>query len=375
MEINSNMKHEEFSLTELIRDDEFIQWVKSPDAESNAYWSEMITRFPEKKKVIEMAKEYVLLIAADTGRHIPTNERSEKMWESVKEKVAEFTYTDSIVEEDIPKFRISHFKRLMVAASVVVIIALGYFMYSEEAKSISKTTSKIALSSTSTEVIKNKDDLPQTVMLSDGSTVILHPGSEIVFEDFADKDNRRIDLTGKAFFEVSKNPEIPFMVYTKGIVTRVLGTSFEINAPEKGTEISVAVSTGKVSVYKATEYLGEHTGESSEVILEKNQSMAFDASGKNLVYKPITKDMKGQNDIDEHLFIFDEAPVSVIFDALESHYGVTINYNYNTMGSCPLTATLTGYPLKKKMEIICSALMAEFRVTGNQIFVTGKGCR
>jgi transmembrane sensor len=57
VEINSNMKHEEFSLTELIRDDEFIQWVKSPDAESNAYWSEMITRFPEKKKVIEMVSQ------------------------------------------------------------------------------------------------------------------------------------------------------------------------------------------------------------------------------------------------------------------------------------------------------------------------------
>ncbi len=368
------MNHKDFSLTELIRDDDFIQWVKSPDTVSDAYWADIIKRYPERKKVIEMAKDYVLLIASDTGRHIPTEEQSRKMWTSVKMKTAEYNYPVSEMNEEETGHRLSPYKKWMVAAGIAMVLSLGYLMYAEQ----QHTVPEIAFGTEqpgNLQVIQNSAELPLTVLLSDGSSLILQPGAEITFDDFEGKDKRRVDLKGKAFFEVAKNPEWPFMVYTKGIVTRVLGTSFEIDAPENGTEISIAVTTGKVSVYKAEEGLSDEPEDSEKVILEKNQKMAFDVSGRNMVYKPVPKVMANPSDIDDQLFIFDEAAVSDIFDALESHYGVTISYDSSIMGNCPLTATLTGYPLKKKMEIICSALMADFTVAGNHINVTGKGCR
>jgi len=369
------MKHEEFSLTNLIRDDAFIQWVKSPDEEANAYWEALMLQNPEKKKLIEMAREYVLLIAVDTGSHIPTDEQSRKMWQSVKESTIQ--HTEETGEATSQRLVVHHplFNKWIAAAVIIISLTAGYWLYDNHyANAISNEVST-AIVESDLQRRQNTSEKPMTVLLSDGSSVILYPGAEISYENFEGKAIRRIDLKGKAFFEVAKFPDWPLLVYSKGIVTRVLGTSFEIDAPDDRTEISIAVITGKVSVYKAENSFGDKHGKYEEVILVKNQKMAFEVSGSNMVYKPISNVINRSNVLDEPVFLFDEAAVSDIFDSLESHYGVSIIYDRNIMGNCPLTATLTGYPLNKKMEIICSALMAEFKVTGNRITVTGKGCR
>ncbi len=56
-----------------------------------------------------------------------------------------------------------------------------------------------------------------------------------------------MQLSGEAFFQVVHNPEKPFIIHTGPIRTKVLGTSFKIDAFE-GQEVSVAVATGKVDV-------------------------------------------------------------------------------------------------------------------------------
>ena len=55
-------------------------------------------------------------------------------------------------------------------------------------------------------------------------------------------------LNGEAFFEVVKNPKKPFLVFTKDIVTKVLGTSFTVKAFDGDKEVKVMVKTGKVNV-------------------------------------------------------------------------------------------------------------------------------
>ena len=53
-------------------------------------------------------------------------------------------------------------------------------------------------------------------------------------------------LDGEGFFEISKNPSRPFLVYNKNVITRVLVTSFVVKNNPSGSETEVAVKTGKV---------------------------------------------------------------------------------------------------------------------------------
>lgn len=81
------MSETPYSLTDLIRDDNFITWVRKPNPEQIARWENYLRRFPEQKQTIELAAGYVNLIAEDTGRDLPTLSRSKKMWKKVKETI------------------------------------------------------------------------------------------------------------------------------------------------------------------------------------------------------------------------------------------------------------------------------------------------
>lgn len=78
------MKHDPHSLTSLIRDDEFIDWVLKPDSVKDEKWQRFLDKYPSKFKTVQSARDYVLILARDTGRHMPTVEQSKKMWEMVE---------------------------------------------------------------------------------------------------------------------------------------------------------------------------------------------------------------------------------------------------------------------------------------------------
>lgn len=93
-----------------------------------------------------------------------------------------------------------------------------------------------------------KGDQVKNVNLEDGSEILLETQSVITQTAF-----RNINLQGKAYFDIAKNPEIPFViVLNHGLVT-VLGTAFNINTSPQKT--SIVVTEGKVKInYNNKEY-------------------------------------------------------------------------------------------------------------------------
>ena len=85
------------------------------------------------------------------------------------------------------------------------------------------------------------------IQLADGSTVRLMGRSKLTFPDPEEETalNRRAQLVGRAFFEISKS-ERPFTLETPTALTTVLGTSFGVEADGEATEVVLA--TGKVSL-------------------------------------------------------------------------------------------------------------------------------
>lgn len=83
--------------------------------------------------------------------------------------------------------------------------------------------------------------------LSDGTTVSLNKNSMLSYPDkFADNE-RRVKLTGEAFFDVERNKQKPFVIdLHNDFYVKVLGTSFNINANAEDTITEVYVKTGKV---------------------------------------------------------------------------------------------------------------------------------
>jgi ferric-dicitrate binding protein FerR (iron transport regulator) len=92
-----------------------------------------------------------------------------------------------------------------------------------------------------------------TIYLPDGSRVKLNAESRISYPKPFDEDQRVVTLDGEAFFEVTPNPAKPFLVLSEGIETRVVGTSFNVNAYPDDDLVEISVVTGEVAIKRISD--------------------------------------------------------------------------------------------------------------------------
>ncbi|MGS2741017.1 FecR family protein [Sinomicrobium sp. M5D2P17] len=123
-----------------------------------------------------------------------------------------------------------------IAASIVFLIGMGYGIF-------------YLVGIPERVVVYNETSEPKEVILQDGSVITLNRNSRIVYTDEFGKADRKVELTGEAFFKVAKDPLKPFLIKTGELNTRVVGTRFNIK--ENNRSVSVTVSEGKVKVYHA----------------------------------------------------------------------------------------------------------------------------
>jgi transmembrane sensor len=270
------------------------------------------------------------------------------------------------------------FYALRVAAMLVVF--LGIVIYFSNGWILPKLNAfKNEIVSGGNWVVEvNSGDLTKHILLPDCTKVALEPGSKLRFPKNFESDSRKVYLEGSGFFDVTKNPSQPFLVYTNSVLTMVLGTSFRIKSIPStgGTEVSVV--TGKVTVEKVQSGGDSKTRQrESRVVLTPNKKVTFFNDSEHyitgLVERPvllINREEFGKPDA----FNFDDTSLSEVVEILEKAYGVDITLSNDAMLECPITADLSADNLYEKMEIIAAVLNASYEITGSSILLTGGGC-
>lgn len=92
------------------------------------------------------------------------------------------------------------------------------------------------------------------ITLSDGTVVNMNAGSSLKYPvQFIKGHNREVVLEGEAFFDVTKDKKHPFIVKTRGIDVKVLGTKFNVSSYKEETDINTVLIEGSVSLSSASE--------------------------------------------------------------------------------------------------------------------------
>jgi ferric-dicitrate binding protein FerR (iron transport regulator) len=103
------------------------------------------------------------------------------------------------------------------------------------------------------------------VKLSDGSAVWLNSSSSIRFPVAFNEQERRVEITGEAYFEVAHNDRKPFRVSVNGMEVQVVGTVFNINSYNDESAMKTTLLTGFVKVTKGDQQVMIKPGEQAEV--------------------------------------------------------------------------------------------------------------
>lgn len=276
-------KYREYKVIDFLNDESFLKWLKNPTQSDTYFWNAYQKKYPAQKAEIKEATLVFNLFYSKEDR-LDLNEQYE-LWKRIQ-------------NESNPRKRSLFFEVLKYAAIFAFVFISGgisYYVFQNTTRqyqfqlaespsthkneamivlsdgsqiSLEKQMSRISYSKDGDQLIVNNDTIRQKsgsgkelinkviipygkksmIVLSDGTKVWLNAGSQLIYPSYFLNKNRQVMLIGEAFFEVTKNPERPFVVRTNDMNVEVLGTRFDISAYPEDKIIQTVLEEGKVNL-------------------------------------------------------------------------------------------------------------------------------
>ncbi|GAB3808583.1 FecR family protein [Spirosoma humi] len=351
---------ENFStVDDFLENDAFRTWVRERRLEDQVYWQQWLAQYPEKRHLYEQAVATLLVLQ---GKQAEFSEQHSK--ENTKKILDQLSPSGTLVKPLLGR----HWGRWVAAASVIGLL-IWWQMDRSTSGQIGVFTKKVEqpVQHADWKIVKNITGQPLVVLLPDNSSVLLSSGSQLRFHKQNTHPLREVYLQGEGFFEVSKNPARPFLVYTTNLTTKVLGTSFQVRSFDKETAAYVKVKTGNVSVSTVD-------SPDKTVLLTKNEQLSLETKTDKVRKRTIIPAQENPSLIVNQPFTFEFTPVPDIFTQLESSYHMPIRYDRQRLSKCTFTGQLNDVPFLEKIRLICLTTESTFEVVDNQVIIQSYGC-
>ena len=244
---------------------------------------------------------------------------------------------------------------LKYAAAVLLMLSTGILGYSYLGQWKQASKKEITLFS---DRHKQKQ-----LLLPDGSKVLLNVGTELTLAKDFGESQRKVSLRGEAFFEVAKDKNKPFIIQSGTLSTRVLGTSFNINAYPDMDKIKIAVLTGKVMVAKNVAGIEETLAPG----MTKGATLSFYKTTGKTELK--TEDTELFSFWKDNKLYIDNSTLSEIARQLERYYHLKVVFNTKTDQGKRYTIKFNKEPANRVMEILSILTKRKFSYQTNQITI------
>lgn len=205
------------------------------------------------------------------------------------------------------------------------------------------------------------------IMLPDSSTVRLNGASTLRVPARFDSGTRDLYLSGEGFFDIRHYEDWPMNIHTsKGMVIKVLGTTFDLSAYDNDETVKLTLIEGKVVVRE------EKTG--SEHMVKPLQEIELPAKAGNAAATS-TKPVIRKADVQKNTawvngqLVFDNTPMPEIIKQLERWYGVHIHVSDPDVLQYRLTANFTSESITRVLDLIRFSSMLQYTINGNEVYI------
>lgn len=250
---------------------------------------------------------------------------------------------------------------IRVAASLVLICGITLLFY------------RYKTNDTQYIVEKNATTGVKELHLPDGSLIWLNEGTTLRYPEAFGAESREVMLEGEAFFEVTEDKTRPFIIHSPGMRTRVLGTSFNVQAYKAGATARVVVVSGTVEVSLPEEAASRATVKES-LILKANEMGTLSRSDKTLKGEKLRSTGRYTAWKDGKL-IFRQTAMSEVVLRLEKALGLKIKLENPAIGRCRITGRFDkDQTAELTIAAICRSIEASYRISDGTVFIRGQGC-
>lgn len=247
---------------------------------------------------------------------------------------------------------------LSVAAAVLLLVG-GYFFLNRTVPTSSQSVSTPVLQT----IVAGKEQ--RSVLLSDGSYVLLYPGASLTFPVQFEGGFRKVSLSGEAWFDVFEDPIHPFQVLANDVTTTVLGTTFSINANRDNSKVDVKVTSGKVKVSARDRDLA---------VLEMDDHLLYEAGEFTILPQPLTP-VNTEKIHEPGNWKLANVSMAEAVEFLEKRWNKNFTFENPIIRDCQLYASFNAEdPFEEVMMIITTISNSKFDVEDDEITIYGDGC-
>ena len=241
--------------------------------------------------------------------------------------------------------------RILAAAAAVILLCL------------SVGTVYLYMQPTSLQTVSTMAET-RNVILPDGSSVLLNRHSSLSYPKRFKSDNREVQLTGEAYFEVSKDQKHPFIVQTEHINVQVLGTHFNVDAYPDNPDVKTTLLTGSVAV--------SNKNNSVRMVLKPNEAAIYNKVEQKLTRK-VLENAGDEISWRHGEFIFDDLPLQEIARELSNAFHVKIKITDEDIKDFRIRAHFTeGESLDQMLDLLQPAGNFSYSKTNDTILIHSK---
>jgi transmembrane sensor len=310
------------------------------ETEATKRWAEVD---PHRAELLRLLESIVRNVEREESSATPID--VEGALTKVKARFGEATVIPFTSRADDTGSRRTMFALLKVAAAGVIIIG-GTALW----QSLRRSESNAEARTYATSVGERRQ-----VLLDDGTRVLLGPTTRLVVLGDA-KDQRLVSLDGIAYFNVVHDPSRPFTVRAGGINIQDVGTAFAVESDDSaGTR--VAVDSGSVAIGAADQRRVRGA------VLNARDRASVDAQG----VVSIERSAVSADDLawTEGRLVFRDSPLVFVGAELYRWYGVRLKVADSSLANLHLTASFSGEPVDRVLNVIGLSLGARIERQGN----------
>ena len=196
------------------------------------------------------------------------------------------------------------------------------------------------------------------ITLLDGTKVWLNTESTLTYPVAFNGIERRVKITGEAYFEVAKNNRMPFIVEASGTEVKVLGTHFNVSAYQDDATVKTTLLEGSVKVAK----------DNHEALLTPGKQAI---SSKNInAIKVWEVDTEGVMAWKKGYFYFNNEDITTVMKVIGRWYDIEVEYEASTKGKT-FGGTISRFEnIEKMLNSIELTGAVHFKIEGRKVTVT-----
>jgi len=336
-------KYINYTTEDFVEDKDFRCWVNTPNEILDSYWTSIMEEFPEKTEPIMQAKQIVNALYIDEEPVAP-----EEYAESLNFLK---TYIDkkSVVNDKISKL----FVLMRNAAAILLLPTLAISTYFYQSQSGNKAAGQVVQ-----YIVPNGQK--SNVILADGTKVWLNSGSTLTVS-LDNTKQRNVQLSGEAFFDVTKNEKEPFLVKTRDYSVKVYGTQFDVRAYPGQKESETILQEGSISIL---------TDAKEEIKMTPGQSFYVDQQNKYTISKV---DPEVHTSWKDNILKIDNERLRDLLVRMEHWYGVKIQVDsYDMVKDLKYTLTIKTESLREMLDLMNYVTPLSYKIEGENVILKYK---